>query len=244
MNDIELDEMLDQWKAPSVEMRLRRPKRGLPRWIPLSLAAAAVLFIVVRAFPQTAPGSIPYIVESEYFRYGDEGGGPPSLSMRTYSYNMQGGEQLISRWVPGDSPIQKVGRQILDVPMDIFRAAIIPRLAGPGGQPAVMIRPMGSSGVIANCSEIGCLSPQTWGIGRGAALIANGCVWAGSTVLGTETILGHATVASSFTPQPYRSFTTWMAPDLGCFALKVREEWRNHDEFRLFGTKQAIRIFH
>jgi hypothetical protein len=240
MNDAELDEMLDQWKAPAPRFRLRRPKRRLPRWIPVSLAAAAVFFVVVRAFPQAAPGSIPYVVESEYFHYER---GNRVVTMHTYSYNLQGGEQMVSRWVPGDSA-GNATRQMLDVPVRIFSSFVIPRLTAPGETPgAAWIRPVGSSGVIASCSRA-CLVTQSWGMGSGAALIANGCVWPGSTVIERETILGHATVASSFTPRFGRRFTTWMAPDLGCFALKLTEEYRIDDAFRVIGAKQALQILH
>jgi hypothetical protein len=39
-----------------------------------------------------------------------------------------------------------------------------------------------------------------------------------------------------------RRLTLWMAPDLGCFALRITTEERRPDTFRLVSRKQALKV--
>jgi hypothetical protein len=75
---------------------------------------------------------------------------------------------------------------------------------------------------------------------------------AAGSVIGGETILGHSTIAvmrplPNPRPTPSRPaaarITMWMAPDLGCFALRLAiEEQRPDGTFRLVSEKQALHV--
>jgi hypothetical protein len=69
-------------------------------------------------------------------------------------------------------------------------------------------------------------------------------VWAGSTILGRETILGYPTVASRFSARENRWVATWMAPVLGCFPLRINEEFQNLEgtAHLIVSSKQAIKV--
>jgi RNA polymerase sigma factor (sigma-70 family) len=75
---------------------------------------------------------------------------------------------------------------------------------------------------------------------RTISLIQKGCV--GGPVVAKETILGYATVAIRHLDHNQR-MTSWMAPELGCFALRLTEEERRPDgSFRLVLRKQALSV--
>jgi hypothetical protein len=102
MNDSELDEILNQWSAPSAPPSLRkRVRAGFPahpprklRWgkslaAAAFLAAALLLLVVTQALPQPPP-PIPWSVDSEFVRYADDGSS--SIEMYATSYESNGSE--------------------------------------------------------------------------------------------------------------------------------------------------------
>lgn len=118
MNDIELNEMLNQWKAPepSAELRERvhamQPRRRrftLPSWhlgkgLFAGVAAGAVmcLFGISVAFPQAfSPSSVRFNLISEYRVYNDDG----SVTVREQraSTAVHGREIILERHVPDDA---------------------------------------------------------------------------------------------------------------------------------------------
>lgn len=124
MNDTELDEILNQWSAPSAPPSMRRrvlggfpafPPRKL-RWnkgvvAAVMLAAAAFFLLVTQALPQR-PAPIPWSVDSEFVRYADDGS--TSIEMYSTSYESNGTEILLSRSMPGN-PFKTVLMDGLDV---------------------------------------------------------------------------------------------------------------------------------
>lgn len=75
------------------------------------------------------------------------------------------------------------------------------------------------------------------------ALVSNDCVGrAGETIMGHETVLGHSTTIVRFGSTGGRA-TIWMAPDLGCFALRqIDEEIRSDGTYRTTLRLQALKV--
>jgi hypothetical protein len=106
-----------------------------------------------------------------------------------------------------------------------------------------------SVGVISGCADGTCLTPARWFWWKAAAGAAAPCV--DGSVVGRETILGYPTTAverSVSNPRatqerPAARMTLWMAPDLGCFALRIRTEEQGPDgTFHLVSGKQALKV--
>jgi hypothetical protein len=105
-------------------------------------------------------------------------------------------------------------------------------------------------GVISGCSHTTCLVLEHWFFARADSGPSAPC--AAGTIVGHETILGHSTIAVETplpNPRATRSrpaaarITMWMAPDLGCFALRLSvEEQRPDGTFRMVSEKQALRV--
>ena len=105
-------------------------------------------------------------------------------------------------------------------------------------------------GVVSGCGGETCLSLNNWFFVRAATGPSAPC--AAGEVVGSETILGHPTTAvmrpmpnARATPnRPAEArITMWMAPDLGCFALRVAiEEQQPEGAFRLVSEKQALSV--
>jgi len=245
MNDKELDEVLDTWTVPPVPARLRDNVRAgftaasLERKTSVSLLARrfaaivpdarkrfaagvtlgvlAFVLVVSKSFPQARslvflPLQIPFTVDSEFFRYGDDGSF--SVDMYTTSFVHNGKELSLSTSFPG-RPVATAIRQTLNwvglVAFDFsmpFRAKVE--------------------------------QPER---SRTARFVDKGCVVDGAVVVGRGTILGYSTVAVQERLGEKERATVWMAPDLGCFALRMtEEEWRPDEAFHLISRKQALRI--
>jgi len=145
MNDTELDELLNVWSvpepSPSIRERLRcafaeaLERKPIPRRRRLLtfarrgflaaafVAAGAFLLLVAQTFPRTfqwfAPaGPIPYTVDSEVTRFGDDG----SSKVVEYltSYNHKGVEIALSKVYPG-APFVTFVEPILDRLHQLFR---------------------------------------------------------------------------------------------------------------------------
>ena len=110
MNDSELDEILNEWRAPSPPPSMRkrvqagfltlRPRKR--RWRKSvvaagALASATFFLLVTQAFPQH-PARLPWSVDSEFVRYADDGSA--SIEMDSTSYESNGAEIL---FVPVDA---------------------------------------------------------------------------------------------------------------------------------------------
>jgi len=272
MNDTELDEMLDTWSAPAAPASLREhvragfiagieekripaaPRRSasaFARRARKSLLVVAVVvlgafaLVVTRAVPQTiklvSPQvQAPYTVDSEFVRYtGDEGAG--EVEMYTTSYSQDGIEVLLSRTLPGNAIGTAIART-LDA--GLFRFARL--VHSPNLTPEMEERVRAAR---ADPNHItlytGCDRPTCWVTAhygfRGIGGVATGCAQGG--VIGRETILNYPTVAAQRPLGDSKRMTLWMAPDLGCFALRETLEERGSDgTFRRVSGKRAIKV--
>jgi hypothetical protein len=73
-----------------------------------------------------------------------------------------------------------------------------------------------------------------------AVRVSNGCV--DGPIVGRETILNYRTVAIQHASAADR-ITLWMAPDLGCFPLKMTyDERRPEGTFRQVIDRRALKV--
>jgi hypothetical protein len=257
MNDTELDEILNQWSAPPAPASLRervragfagRPRlktsRGVPPWISAfapsakkSLVAGAILavgaffLVIALALPQThepvsLPAGVPYIVDSDVVRYADDG--ISAVEEHRGSYNDNGREVGVYAVYP--SFLNAIWHALMAA------GSVVGRLTLPFTVSPELLKKFESAARVSADSEHG------YALGSAAALIDAGCVC--GPLVGHETILGHPTVAV----QPnlegdHQRVTFWMAPDLGCFALRITvEEKRPDGTYRLLIRKQALKV--
>lgn len=266
MTDSELDDMLDQWNVAAPSPNLRENVRaGFLATQPVTpparkrlsfalgarraLLAAAVLvvgiflFTAVQALSQTTPpGRIPYLVDSEYLRYSDDGS--PAVEMMSTSYTgPYGGEVVVSRSIPG-YPLATAAAKTLDAVLPAWQRLILPFAVDPKDlEKFRKMRQYGiqTVGVISGCAEWNCLMIQHWGFRKPDAGTSGACVE--GKVVGSETILGHSTTGVERSLGPQRRMTIWAAPDLGCFPLRVATERLGSDgRFHLLQTKQALKV--
>jgi hypothetical protein len=271
MNDTELDEMLDQWNVPAPPPTLRKSVRtrfaaaqpltspsDVPvRWkfafVPSArktlLAAAIVIagifvFAAAQALSQTPPPvPMPFTVDSEYLLYGDDGS--PTVEMVSTSYTAPPGQEvLLSRSIPGQ-PIGTALGRALDAALPVWQHIMLPFVVT-SKKDRELYRKMRQSGfqqvvVIPGCADWTCLVIQHYGFRKPAGGSGTTACMEG-TVVGSETILNHPTTAVQLPMRPNR-MTLWLAPDLGCFALRITSEtMRSDGSFRVWQMKQAVKV--
>jgi len=205
------------------------------------LGAGAFLLIVTQAFPQMfglgAPSvKIPYTVDSEYHRYGDDGSPETQLhriQMYSTSYNLNGREIILSRSLPGN-PFGTALRRALDPIHDFLGKVALPFVA----TAAQVERARTAPQVITGCGD-DCMMLEKYRFASAGA--AAGCV--DGPIVGRETILNYPTTAVQLPLGDHWRIALWTAPDLGCFALRITiEEKRPDGTFRLVSKKQAIKV--
>jgi hypothetical protein len=243
MNDNELDEMLDQWKPPVMRDSVRenikagyaarpqRPSRAgllwrmrdataalhLRRLAVITMAAVAVLFLIVQVFPQavrmaSAGFRIPYYVEYEFARYPDNGADPHPSRVTVFPY---GGLAIVMSVRESGDSLLTAARNIANSVRNQFILAV-PALVLPKGPP--MAKPGWFDGFVSS----GCSN--------------------GKNVVGHETIAGHATTVVESTSPGHR-VRIWLAPDLDCFDLKFTDEVQAPDgRYRLTLGKEALKV--
>lgn len=87
----------------------------------------------------------------------------------------------------------------------------------------------------------GCLILEHYGFAKVATGADHSCV--DRPLAGRATILNHPTEAVRERWTEHGRMTLWLAPDLGCFALKVTyEEQRPDGSFHLVSAKQALKV--
>jgi len=254
MNDTELDELLNTWTAPPAPASLRENVRAefamslerkspgvLPRIAALlpsarkSLVAGTAvmvgifLLVVALALPQThrlvsPPVRIPYIVDSEIVQYADDG--TSAVEEHRGSFNNNGREVGVYHIYP--SYLEAI-RHALMTAGSVVGQLTLPFIVSPE-----LMKKYEAAARVSVGSENG------YALGSADALLKAGCLC--GPVVGHETILGHPTVAVQPNVGSHR-VTFWMAPDLGCFALRITIEERRPDgAFRLVTKKQAIKV--
>jgi hypothetical protein len=260
MNDTALDNLLDTWSAPPVPASLRESVRagfvanpdrspGVPPWIATlvpsarkSLLAGAILavgaffFVVALALSQTdrivaPPAGVPYIVDSEFVQYSDDGS--PSVEMYTTSYSLDGHEILLSRSLPGIPFGTAIGRTLDATLPYLFRLRSRFEDADLVGK----IRRAAAQVTVTTCWGP-CLMLAHYGFARSGGV---GCL--DGPIVGRETILNYPTVAVQPDLGDHQRVTLWMAPDLSCFALRIAVEEKQPDgTYRLVTRKQALKV--
>jgi len=245
MNDSQLDNLLNQWEPPQPSPSLRqalsrecaaRCTPPAPRWHFFSayraalagsaLGLGAFLCIAIIATPQTfSPSAVPYTVESRCILYnppqkqGFFNG--PRQEMIMYSFSRKGREVLLS----GSSPGHPLENLILHIGFTISS-----RFGGLLG----MTPPEKSASFSAGFTQ--------WFIGRSEELLNRGC--AIGTVVGKPTMLGYKTVAVQINFPEHR-MNMWLAPDLGCFAMKLKlEDLQPDGTYVLRNEKEALKVTH
>jgi hypothetical protein len=256
MNDSELDEILNQWSAPSAPPSMRRHLQAgfatLPprkrRWRNSLVAAgvfasAAFFLLVTQAFPQR-PVRTPWSVDSEFVRYADDGS--TSIEMYSTSYESNGAEILLSRSMPGnpfktvlmegvDAALPAVSRLHLRL-LGLLRPGMVERMERmKQSRPPVL-------SFLTGCEPgSGCLILDHFGYLKTAAGTGGSCV--DKPVVDRATILDHPTEAIQDRWTEQGRMTLWMAPDLDCFALRVTYEEQLPDgTFHLVSAKQALKV--
>jgi hypothetical protein len=240
MNDTELDQLLNSWDASPVPASLRacvragfhaRPERSkfpVGRVLIAAVGIGIFLLAVTLALPQTlsliSPTvRAPYIVDSDIVRYGFDG--TPSVELSLGSYNNDGSEVVVYETAHSLLPAIKLGLQAIG-PV-VGRLTLLFVVSHEQSERAKLIARV-SAGF------------EGYWLGSAASLIHSGCV--NGPVVGHETILNHQTIAVRQFSDRQR-MTLWMAPDLGCFALRLtREERRSDGTFRLVLKKQATKV--
>lgn len=241
MNDTELDLLLNTWSVPPVPASLRagvfvgftaRRERRKFRGVRVLIAAACIgffLLAVTLALPQTlgliSPSvRAPYIVDSDVVRYA--GDGTSSVEVHISSYNRNGSEIVLYEVAPSFVTGIRLGLQSVSA---AWIRLTLPLTVSPDLLEKDESIARGSIGL--DHYRLCC-------VGSGPALLSSGCVI--GPVVGHETILDHPTVAVRSVLDDQRRRTMWMAPDLGCFALRITTEERRPDgTFRLVRKKQA-----
>lgn len=246
MNDQELDEMLNTWKAPDAPQSLRqrvragfdtqRPQRARPRFrFAFALAGtAAALLLAAQAFPQAmrifSSEPIPYEVDSEFVVY--RGDNPAHIYLTMTSYNRAGKEVVLTWTMPGNPIVGAVHRTLGSIGEFFAQISMSTEEAE---------RAHSEASVVTGCRGHGCVGLASEPLGSASDLLTKGCAF--GDVIGRETILGHSTVAVQRSRGGRRD-TYWLAPDLGCFALRVATEYRMpaDGEYRLTTERRAVRV--
>jgi hypothetical protein len=250
MTDNELDEILDKWTAPSVPPSLRaRVRAGFPapprrtfRWrkslIAAAVLAAVAFFLIATDASPQPPASTPWTVDSEFLRYADDGSS--SIEMYSTSYESNGNEVLLSRSAPAN-PFKTALARAADVVIPIHnrlmrRIMVDPKLLEQVQK--VRARHPGVS-FITGCDLYTCLLLDHSGYARDPS--GTGCL--AEAIVDRATILNYPTEAVRERWTEHGRMTLWMAPALGCFALKVtQEEERPDGTFHLVSAKQALKV--
>ncbi len=218
MNDTELDEMLNRWKAPEPGAELRGRIRGMqarprrfawPSWhlskgLFAGVAAGAVmcLFGIGVAFPQVfAPSGARFNLLSESGVYSDDG----SFTVREVraSTAVHGREIILQRHVP-DNVFMSAHMQFFDM---------IHRWFG-----------MNDSAPSSMSSD---------------------CSMPGTAVTGNATVLGYQTTVLRYPEDKsdQSRYTEWRAPDLDCITMKwVVEKPAANGGFRITSERRPLTV--
>jgi len=217
-------------------------RRALKGLLAVSVVVlAAFVLVVIQAVAQSLrsvspPIQAPYVVDSEFVRYADDGS--REVEMRTTSYSQHGNEVLLSRTLPGNPIGTAIARAWDSGLLHIFTH---PRLSPEMAERVRAARADPNHITLyTGCDRPTCWITSHYGFG-GIGDARTGCAQVG--VVGRETILNYPTVAAQRALGDSKRMTLWMAPDLGCFALRMTlEERAPGGTFRLVSGKQALKV--
>jgi hypothetical protein len=243
MNDNELDEMLDLWKAPEMRDCVREALRaGFPatreranrpslwrRFIDAAqgirtgrlafatMCVAALLFAIIQVSPETVRMASPGYRIPFYVEFEFEryvdNGSVPHQS-RITSFPYAGHEIVMSVTESGDSLLTTIRGIASSIRTQFILA--MPSLVLPKEPP---------------------MAEPEWFAG----FVSSGCS-NGKTVVGHETLAGHETTVVQTGSPGYR-MRIWLAPDLACFALKLTHEIQEpNGTYVLKLRKEAVKV--
>jgi hypothetical protein len=244
MTDQELDLLLAAWKiaGPSDKLRERaiagfeaKERRHWPR-LGRSLVwatGAAVVLVCLGAFAQTLrPSQVPFVVEAEFTTYSPDGAVRTRLHTRSVSENTR--ERMLSLTIDGDAygtfllNAKEAGHSLLQRVNRLARSLVV------GPQEA---DPTRADARIAVCGDPSCRTLGDWTMQVDRSTCRN------DLFAGEETILNHTTVALQRESPGGLRLTTWLAPDLGCFPLRVLIEQRNPSgSFNVRERREPLKI--
>jgi len=260
-HDPELRAVAAEWSAPPPSTDLRARVMGayhrefgkVPWWrrglrgrsmAGFALAACVLLLVVAEVFPQmrgaaSPPAKVPWTVDSQFVEYAADGSS--SIEMYTTSYESNSVEILLARSLPGNVFLTAMGR-VADVALPAWSRFITPFVVDAETLEKVKRARASRStiGFLTGCSA-DCMALEHYGFakapeGSGASCIAG-------MIVGRETILNHVTEAVRQRWTEHGRMTLWMAPDLGCFALRVTHELELPDgTFHLVKAKRAMKV--
>jgi hypothetical protein len=156
--------------------------------------------------------------------------------MYSTSYQSNANEILLSRAIPGN-PFKTALALTVDVLIPIHNRVIGPLMVGRERLEQIQRANARNIGFITGCDSSSCLLLGHAGYPKGAT----GCIDA--PIVDRAPILNYPAEAVRERWTEHGRMTIWMAPALGCFALKVtQEEERPDGTFRLVRTKQALKV--
>jgi hypothetical protein len=236
MNDSELDQMLNRWGAPPAGAELRErvsaayqktPKlhrrwRFMPvGWKGLfaGAAAAAVLFLLVctQAFPDVLGSPSPALrppYVAESKVTAYAADGSSRLESTIMSHSYKGTEIVQLETDQGNPLLESI--KAFHIGVHQFLLRYVPNLVMPESS-----------------------ARDAWF----SSYVNAGCVDKGDVVIGHDKVLSYrTTVVQSVSPDGWR-WTGWLAPDLGCFALKSKSEQPlPGGGFRIAKIRETVRV--
>jgi len=255
MNDTELDDLLDSWTVPPPPPSLREsvhagfaagrertrgrgPRTRKRRFAAAILCAAALLLVIAQARP-SAPVRLPYIVDSEFVRYANDGSS--SIDMYTKSYELNGAEILKSRSIPG-APFETMLGRSLDMSLPIWSRLMARLTVDAPTLERVRQAAHRSVGAITGCAA-SCLVLEHYGFARAPAGTERDAACLDGAIVDHETILNYPTIGVRPRMGGSIRMTWWVSPELGCFALRISTEEKQPDgTWRLVHEKWALRV--
>jgi hypothetical protein len=265
MNDMELDELLNTWKAPQpreamresvragIEAQRRQPRRQrLIRWRWLATAAAvlvvAVLVVNPTAFSRKA--SVPFIVESEIRHYsGDVGEAAPGSDVRRPAVPPGSAEPFLAGIL---TSYNEAGSEVIisaslpNRPLKSLLGKTFLTFLDAADTLKRLFMPFPDEEAEAFAVVYASNLFYPLDVGRREELLSSGCQTShdGAKVVGQEVILNYPVTSVQ---QPQRGgmemATLWMAPDLSCFALRLTIHAKQPDgTWKLLIEKQAVKV--
>jgi hypothetical protein len=219
------------------EFQDRNPRPNRKRWVVVTLVAAAVLFALIGSAVSQTPSPVPapWTADSEFVSYGPDGSSVIEMNATSYAY--AGIEVLLGRSDPRN-PLATAFYRVADAAVPAVGRAMQRALGTPSKGP----RPddVRAFGYVTGCGDhslTGCLQLEHYYFLKRP----DTCI--GGSVAGTQTILNHPTIGVLVQMGDSMRSTFWVAPDLGCFALRIGTEKRQPDgAFHLVEEKRVVRI--
>jgi hypothetical protein len=264
MNDKELDELLNTWKAPQpresmrqnvragIEAQRRQPRRQrLIRWRWLAAAAVVLIVAVLVANPTAFSWkvSVPFSVDSEIRHYSGDVKEVPGSDVRRTVVPPGSPEPFMAGLL---TSYNEAGSEVIlsaSLPNRSLKSLLLKTLLPFLGvadtfKRLFMPSPDEETEAFAVVYASNLFYPLN--VARREELLSSGCQTShdGAKVIGHEVILNYRVTGVQ---QPQRGgmdmATLWMAPELSCFALRLTIHAKQPDgTWNLMIEKQAVKV--